>query len=81
MLLIASATKIVFGVENLWKSGPSAGFHTYPDFGQHMPINYFKAFCCEVPFCWSDDFYWCEDTRDVPWDVFLPFLSSFKDRQ
>jgi len=33
MLLIASATEIVSGVENLWKSGPSAGWHTYPDFG------------------------------------------------
>jgi hypothetical protein len=30
MLLIASATEIVSGVENIWKSGPSAGHHTYP---------------------------------------------------
>jgi hypothetical protein len=72
MLLIASATEIVSGVGKLWKSGPSAGQHTYPDFGQYKPTNYFKAFCCAAPFCWSDECYWYEDTRDVPWDVFLP---------
>jgi len=51
MLLIAFAPEIVSGVEKLWKSGPSAGRHTYPDFGQYMPTNYFKAFCCAAPFC------------------------------
>ena len=81
MLLIASATEIVSGVENLWKSGPSAGHHTYPDFGQYMPFNYFKAFCSAAPFCWSKGRYWYEDTRDVPWDVFLPCLSSFDCRR
>jgi hypothetical protein len=81
MLIIASATEIVSGIDNLWKSGPSAGRHTYPDFGQYMPINYFKAFCCAAPFCWSEERYWYEDTRDVPWDVFLPCLSSFNDRR
>jgi hypothetical protein len=55
---------------NLWKAGPSAGWHTYPYFGQHIPINYFKAFCSAAPFYWSDEQYWYEDTRDVPWDVF-----------
>ncbi len=81
ILLIASATEIVSGVENLWKSGPSAGRHTYPDFGQYMPVNYFKAFCSAAPFCWSNERYWYEDSRDVPWDVFLPCLSSFNDKR
>jgi hypothetical protein len=39
MLLIASATEFFSGVENLWKCGPSAGHHTYPDFGQYIPMN------------------------------------------
>jgi hypothetical protein len=81
MLLIASATEIVSGVDNLWKSGPSEGHHTYPDFGQYMPVNYFKAFCSAAPFCWSPEKYWYEDTRDVPWDIFLPCLASFIDRR
>jgi hypothetical protein len=81
MLLIASATEIVSGVENLWKCGPSAGRHTYPDFGQYMPINYFKCFCSAAPYCWSNERYWYEDSRDVPWDVFLPCLSCFNDKR
>jgi len=81
LLLIASATEIVSGVENLWKQGPSAGRHTYPDFGQYMPINYFKAFCSAAPFCWADERYWYEDVRDVPWEVFLPCLSGFNNKR
>ena len=81
LLLITSATEIVCGVENLWKSGPSSGRHTYPDFGQYMPINYFKAFCSAAPFCWSEEKHWYEDSRDVPWDVFLPCLSSFNSKR
>jgi hypothetical protein len=50
LLIIASATEIVSGIENLWLSGPSAGRHTYPDFGQYMPINYFKAFALLLHF-------------------------------
>jgi len=81
LLLIASATEIVCGIENLWKSGPSTGRHNYPDFGQYMPINHFKAFCSAAPFCWSEEKYWYEDTRDVPWEVFLPCLSSFNGKR
>jgi hypothetical protein len=81
LLLITSATEIICGVENLWKFGPSAGQHTYPDFGQYMPKNYFKAFCSAAPFCWSDEKYWYEDARDVPWDVFLPCLASFNSKR
>jgi len=44
LLMIASATEVVHGVENLWKSGPSIGHQEYPDFGQYIPVNYFKAF-------------------------------------
>ena len=34
LLIIASATEIVNGIENLWKAGPSVGRHNYPDFGK-----------------------------------------------
>ncbi len=81
LLLIASATEIVCGVDNLWKSGPSSGQHTYPDFGQYMPINHFKASGSAAPFCWSDEQYWYKDVRDVPWEVFLPCLASFNDKR
>jgi hypothetical protein len=81
LLLIAAATEVVTGVENLWKSGPSTGRHNYPDFGQFIPKNYFKAFCSAAPYAWADERYWYEDSRDVPWDVFLPCLDSFNEKR
>ena len=57
LVIIASATEIESGIDNLWKAGPSAGRHSYPDFGKYIPINYFKAFCSAAPFCWSDKKY------------------------
>ena len=81
LLIIAGASEIVSGVENLWKSGPSVGRHSYPDFGQFVPVNYFKAFCSAAPYCWSAEQYWYEDTRDIPWDVFLPCLAGFNEKR
>ncbi len=43
-LLIAAATEVHHGVDNLWKQGPSTGRHPYPDFGKYIPQNYFKCF-------------------------------------
>jgi hypothetical protein len=79
--MIASATEVMNGVDNLWKSGPSVGHHAYPDFGQYVPINYFKAFASAAPFCWSPEQYWYEDTRDVPWEVFLPSLAGYNNKR
>ncbi len=81
LLLIAAATEIVSGIENLWRSGPSTGRHNYPDFGQYIPVNNFKCFCSATPYCWSPEKYWYEEPRDVPWDVFLPCLASFNDKR
>jgi hypothetical protein len=72
--------EIVPGIENLQLSGPSSGCHTYPDFGQYMPINYFKIFCSAALFCCSEEKYWYEDVRDAPWDVFLPCLARFNNK-
>jgi len=38
-LMIAAASEVEIGVENLWKRGPSGGQHKYPDFRQYMPVN------------------------------------------
>ena len=62
-------------------SGPSVGRHAYPDFGQYGPFYYFKAFASVAAFCWSPEQYWNEDTRDVPWDVFLPCLAGYNDKR
>jgi hypothetical protein len=58
LLMIASATEVVNGVNNLWKSGLSVGSHVYPDFGQYVPIHYFKAFASAAQYCWSPEKYW-----------------------
>jgi hypothetical protein len=51
LLIIAGATEIFSGVENFRKSRPSRGRQTYPDFGQYISENQFKAFCLAAPFC------------------------------
>jgi hypothetical protein len=43
-LIIAAVTEVQNGTENLWKRGHSGGRHQYPNFGQYMQINWFKAF-------------------------------------
>jgi hypothetical protein len=68
MLLIASVLKIFGSLDR-----QQVIIHMYPNFGQYMPINYFKAFCSAAPFCWSKERYWCE--------CFLPCLSSFNCRR
>ena len=80
-LIIAAATEIENGVSNLWKRGPSGGRHDFPDFGRYMPVNYFKCFASAAPFCWADRKNWYTDKRDMPWEVFLPCLSSFNERR
>ena len=79
LLLIAAATETKSGVNNLWKCRP--GHHNYADFGQYMPVNYFKAFCAAAAYCWADERYWYEDQQDVPWEVSLPCLNSCNNCQ
>jgi len=80
-LLIAAASEIEVGVENLWKSGPSGGRHSYPDFGKYMPINYFKAFQHAAAYCWCPEDFWYIPKDDKPWEVILPCLQALNDKQ
>jgi hypothetical protein len=75
-LMIAAASEIENGAENLWKRGRSGGRHNFPDFRQHMQINHFKAFQSAAPCCWCDKKRWCVDKRDRTWDVFQPCLEK-----
>jgi hypothetical protein len=76
LLIIARATEVFTGVSNFWKSGPSRGRQTYPDFSQYLSENQFMAFCSAALFCWSDKKPWYEDTKDIPWDVFYHALQN-----
>ena len=81
LLLIAAASEVENGIENLWKRGKSTGRHDYPNFGQFMPINYFKAFVAAAAYCWADRKFWYIDKRDRSWDIFLPCLKEYNERR
>lgn len=81
LLLIAAANEASVGVENFWKSGKGEGRSDYPDFGKYFDKNDFKAFAHAFPWMWSDKAYWYEDKRDVPWEMFLPFIESWNEKQ
>jgi len=70
LLVIAAASECENGITNLWKRGPSGGRRSYPDFGQYVALNTFKAFKNAAPFCWCESTYWYLDKRDRPWDIF-----------
>jgi hypothetical protein len=81
LLLIAAASEVENGVENLWKRGPSGGRREYPDFGQYAPINTFKAFRISAPMCWCHKIHWYKDKRDRPWVIFEECLASFNQKR
>lgn len=81
LLLIAGVTVVDCGVSNLWKSGRSCGLRNYADFGQYFDQNGFKAFCEAIPYMWSDEKHWYRDKRDVPWDLFMPFIGAWNGKQ
>ena len=43
VIMIASVSEVESGVANLWKRGKSNGRREFPNFGQHVTINYFKC--------------------------------------
>jgi hypothetical protein len=43
-LIIAGASEMENGVENLWKKGATSGRRNHPDFGQYIGKNVIKAF-------------------------------------
>jgi hypothetical protein len=65
----------------LWRKGKSAGRHDYPDFGQYIPKNYFKAFQAAAPYCWCDEIQWYKDNRDKPCQAFLPRLQQYNQER
>jgi len=80
-LLIAAASELDNGVDELWKKGKSSGRHMHADFGRYIPKNYFKAFQAAAPFCWCEEKYWYSARDDLPWDVFMPCLQQFNEKR
>jgi hypothetical protein len=54
-LIIAGASEMENGVENLWKKGVAYGRQNHPDFGQYIGKNVFKAFKSAARFCFAEE--------------------------
>jgi len=81
-LLIAGATENETGVENLWRSGPSAGRNEYPNFGQYCEVHVFKAWKSAIPFMWvEDESLWYAPREDLTWEVFVPVLRKMNEQR
>jgi hypothetical protein len=81
LLVIAAANESEVGLENLWKIGSTGGRRHYPDFGQYMPCNYFKAFLSAAAKVFGPEEQWYTDKRDMPWELITPALNSFNQKR
>ena len=59
----------------------SNGRREFPNFGQHMSINYFKCFMAGAPYLFCEEKHWCIDKRDRPWDIFLPCMNNYNEKR
>jgi Transposase IS4 len=69
------------GVEQYWITGKLECGLQGADFGQYMDVHEYKAIAAALPFMWSDKAHWYHDKRDKPWDVFVPFIQAWNDKQ
>lgn len=81
LLTIKGATVHGVGVETLWKSGMLEGNLEAADFGKYMDQNEYKVISAAIPFMWGDQNLWFRDSRDVPWDIFMPFIDEWNNKQ
>lgn len=74
---MSAVTEVQTGVGNLWKNGESPGMKPYPNYGQYIPIDYFKAFMHGFPYLWADKKYWDVDKKSLPFDFLRPFMDEY----
>ncbi|KAL7537556.1 hypothetical protein ACHAWF_005802 [Thalassiosira exigua] len=80
-LMISACLEVETGIGNLWKRWQSDGYKDYPNYGQHIPINYFKAFVCGFPALWTDKKYWHLPARDLPWEYISSFVKEYNNKR
>ena len=80
-LLIAGATELSNGVENLWKSGPGEGRKALPGFNKYMPKKAFEAWRCAAPYLWGEEVDWNLEDDLKTWDIFNPVVASFNEKR
>ena len=79
-LLIAAASESHNGLENLWKRGRSGCRHDYPDYGQYMQLEHFRAFQAACPYCWCSKHHWYKPADESPWQTLTPLLDGFNEK-
>ena len=81
LLSVKAATVHGVGVETFWRSGILEGNLPAADFGQYMDVVEYKVIAHALPFMWADSNLWYRDKRDIPWDVFMPFVEEWNQKQ
>ena len=76
-IMKSAVLQVERGVENLWKRGESPGFMPYPNYGQFIPVDYFKMFLHGLPYLWADKKYWDIPPEDLPFDFIQPFVNEY----
>jgi hypothetical protein len=53
-LMVTAVLEVHKGIAGLWQRGNLLGMKEYPNYGQYIPKDYFKAFLHGFPYLWTD---------------------------
>ena len=76
-LMVTAVLEVHKGVAGLWQRGNSSGMKQFPNYGQYIPKDYFKAFLYGFPYLWADKKYWDVNRAELPFDFLLPFIDKY----
>ena len=76
-LMVTAVLEVHKGIAGLWQRGNSSGMKQFPNYGQYIPKDYFKAFLYGFPYLWADKKYWDVNRAELPFDFLLPFIDKY----
>ncbi len=76
-LMVTAVLEVHKGVAGLWRRGNSSGMKEFPNYGQYIPKDYFKAFLHGFPYLWADRKYWDVNRAELPFDFLAPFIGEY----
>jgi len=83
LLTIKGASVHGKGIGEFWLAGKLSEGSVLEgaDFGKYMDVNTYRAIADALPFMWGDESLWYKDRRDVPWQIFTPFIEAWNNKQ
>ena len=75
--MVMAVLEVHKGVAGLWQRGNSSGMKEFPNYGQYIPKDYFKAFLHGFPYLWADRKYWDVNRAELPFDFLAPFIGEY----